>query len=174
VRSSKLDTTTTGAVMPPADVPTLPPRPSIASGLRRGDTSSADSAPRTQCGTITASPRTFSSPSARIFASVQSIACSSASEPLSRLPKVSVSSAMRFHAALSFVAASINRSAAARYGSGDCAATTTGSESSAVATSAAQRIGKRMRVGAEGEEGRASPKIAQEHATSRTFLSVAR
>ena len=35
-------------------------------------------------------------------------------EPAMRLPKVSVSSAIRFHAALSFVAASIRRSVAAR------------------------------------------------------------
>ena len=51
--------------MPSAGVPTLPPSPSIAKRLRRGVTSSADSAPRTQCGTITGSPRTFSSPSVR-------------------------------------------------------------------------------------------------------------
>ena len=113
-RSSKLVTTTTGAVIPPAGVPTLPPSPSIASGFRRGVTSSADSAPRSQWRTITGSPRTFSSPSARMRSSVQSIARSSDADPLSRCPNVSVSSAMRFHAALSRIAASIRRSAAAR------------------------------------------------------------
>ena len=122
-RSSKLVTTITGAVIPPAGVPTLPPSPSIASGFRRGVISSADSAPRTQWLTIARSPRTFSSPSARIRDSVQSIACSSAVEPAMREPKVSVSSAMRFQAALSRIAASIRRSAAVRCASMDWAPT---------------------------------------------------
>ena len=87
--SSNAPTTSTGAVIPVFGVPTLPPSPSIASGAARGLTSSADSAPRTQCGTITGSPRTFSSPSAFMKSRIQSIAASRLAEPLSRWPKVS-------------------------------------------------------------------------------------
>src|SRR5215217_167002 len=47
--------------MPDAGVGTLPPRPNIAREVRRGWISQADSWPRTQCGTITGSPRTRSS-----------------------------------------------------------------------------------------------------------------
>ena len=89
--SSSEPTTSTGAVIPRAAVPTLPPRPSIASRARRGRTSSADSAPRTQRGTMTGSPRTFSRPSLFIVWSTQSIAASRLADPLSRDPKVSTS-----------------------------------------------------------------------------------
>ena len=89
--SSNELTTSTGAVIPRFGVATLPPSPSIASLAARGFTSSADSAPRTQCGTITGWPRTFSRPSAFIRSSTQSIAASRLPEPLSRWPKVSTS-----------------------------------------------------------------------------------
>ena len=76
--------------MPARGVPMLPPSPSIVIALARGRTSSSDSRPRTQCGTIAGSPRTLASPSFFISASVQSIASSSAFVPLKREPKVSV------------------------------------------------------------------------------------
>ncbi len=65
-RSSKESTTSTSASIPSGGVPTLPPRPSMCSSAGRGASSSADSSPRTQRGTITGSPHTFSSPSSRI------------------------------------------------------------------------------------------------------------
>jgi len=89
--SSSEETTSTGAVIPPPGVATLPPSPSMASVARRGFTSSADSVPRTQRGTMTGSPWTFSSPSARISRSTQSMAASRAAEPLSLGPNVSTS-----------------------------------------------------------------------------------
>jgi hypothetical protein len=84
-------------VIPPSGVPTLPPRPSTGIGMASGcgATTSSDSSPRTQCGTITSWPRTFSSPSASSSESTQSIAASSMSEPLSRRGKRSTSSAVR-------------------------------------------------------------------------------
>ena len=84
-------TTSTRAVIPFLGVPTLPPRPSIASLAARGFTSSADSAPRTQRVTMTGSPWTFSSPSAFMKSRIQSIAASRLADPLSRWPKVSTS-----------------------------------------------------------------------------------
>ncbi len=113
-RSAKLFTTSTCAVIPLAGVPMLPPSPSIGSGARRGVSISADSSPRTQCGTIAASVCTLSSPSSFIRATIQSIACSSDFDPLSRFPKVSVRRAIRFHAALSFIDSAMMRSAVAR------------------------------------------------------------
>ena len=89
--SSNEATTSTGAVMPALGVPMLPPSPSMTSRAARGLTKSTDSAPRTQRGTITGSPRTFSSPSAFIWPRTQSIAASRLAEPLSRLPNVSTS-----------------------------------------------------------------------------------
>ena len=76
----------------------------MGSAWRRGAIISTDSAPRTQRGTITGSPRTLSRPSFFISASVQSMARSSDSEPENRGPKVSVMTARRFQAALSFSA----------------------------------------------------------------------
>ena len=96
--SSKLRTTSSSASTPSAGVPTLLPRPSITSAWRRGATISRLSWPRTQCGTLTGSLRTFSRPSFFICATAQSIAPSSACEPLSRWPKVSPSSASRCQA----------------------------------------------------------------------------
>jgi hypothetical protein len=91
--------------------------------------------PRTQCGTITFSLRTLSSPSRDIVATVQSIACSSAIDPESRCPKRSVSSAMRFHApAESACAAAMMRLAIAAYLAGIASAVCAGSEA-AVTTS---------------------------------------
>jgi hypothetical protein len=104
----------TSAVMPAGGVAMLPPSPSIGRFCARGLTSWADSAPRTQTGTITRSPRTFWSPSSFIFAITQSIARSSDADPLRRLPYVSVISARRFHAVLSLIAASMMRFASAR------------------------------------------------------------
>ena len=75
--------------MPFRGVPTLMPSPSMASFARRGFTSSADSSPRTQCGTMTGSPRTFCKPSSFIVSRIQSIAASRLAEPLMRLPNVS-------------------------------------------------------------------------------------
>src|SRR5690606_8104236 len=49
--------------MPSGGVAMLPPSPSMGSSCRRGSISVADSSPRTQRGTMTGSPRTFSSPS---------------------------------------------------------------------------------------------------------------
>ena len=100
--------------MPPAGVPTLPPRPSIRSGARRGSISSADSAPRTQCGTITGSVCTLSKPSFLSCASSQSIARSSEAEPLSRWPCVSTSSANRMKPVVSASAPSMSLLAVAR------------------------------------------------------------
>jgi hypothetical protein len=100
--------------MPRGGVAMLPPRPTIGSRARRGSINSTDSLPRTQCGTMTGSAWTLSSPSLRISASTQSIACSRLSDPLKRLPKRSVSSASRSQAELSAPAAAISRSATAR------------------------------------------------------------
>ena len=86
----------------------------MASLAARGFTRSADSAPRTQRGTITGSPRTFSSPSLFIRSSTQSIAASRLAEPLMRWPNVSTSRPRRRYAALSAVAARIRLSAAVR------------------------------------------------------------
>ncbi len=107
-RSSKSFTTSTGAVMPPAGVPMLRPSPSMCSVSRRGEISTALSAPRSHTGTITASVCTFSRPSAFICSTIQSIACSRRAEPLGRLPNVSASSASRSHAELSASAASMS------------------------------------------------------------------
>ncbi len=72
----------------------------------------ADSAPRTQAGTMTGWPRTFSSPSARIRSRMWSMDASSASEPENRGPNVSAISATRSNALLSASAAWINWRAA--------------------------------------------------------------
>ncbi len=93
--SSKLETTSTSAVIPAAGVPMLPPRPSMGSSAARGSTSRADSSPRTQRGTMTGSPRTFSSPSASISARIQSMAASRLADPLNRWPNPSTSRASR-------------------------------------------------------------------------------
>jgi hypothetical protein len=114
VRSLKLPTTKTSAVMPPGGVAMLPPSPSIGRFWTRGRTICADSCPLTHTGTIAGSPRTFWSPSSFIRAITQSIVCSSAGVPLKRFPNLSVISASRFHAVLSFSAASMMRSASAR------------------------------------------------------------
>ena len=69
------------------------------------------SRPRTQRGTITLSVRTFSRPSFFIVSTAHAMARLRLSDPLRRWPKVSVSSASRFHANWSACAASINLSA---------------------------------------------------------------
>ena len=114
VSSLKLLTTNTSAVMPPGGVAMLPPSPSMGMYCARGLTICADSAPRTQTGTMTRSPRTFWRPSSFIFAITQSIVCSSAGVPDRRLPNFSVISASRFQAVLSLSAASMMRFASAR------------------------------------------------------------
>ena len=73
----------------------LPPKPVMGSMRRRGVSNSTDSLPRTQRGTITGSPRTFSSPSRSISAKIQSSADSRLDEPLNRGPKVSTSNDKR-------------------------------------------------------------------------------
>lgn len=77
----------------------------MASRMGRGLTSSADSSPRTQRGMITGSLWTFSNPSRRISATIQSIARSRLGEPLMRWPKPSTSCARRLYAKLSRSAA---------------------------------------------------------------------
>ena len=67
----------------------------MRSAARRGRTSSADSRPRTQCATITGSPRTFCSPSRFISARIQSIAASRLADPLGRWPNRSTSTPSR-------------------------------------------------------------------------------
>ena len=86
----------------------------MASECRGGLTISALSRPRTQRGTITGSVRTFSRPSRFIVSAAQAIARSRFSDPLSRLPCVSVSSARRRQAKSSAVAAWIRRVLASR------------------------------------------------------------
>ena len=97
--------------MPAAGVPMLLPRPSIGSPTRRGCSISADSAPRTQCGTRTSSPCTCSSPSFFISCRIQSSAASKLVEPAWRGPKVSHNLASRRKAKSVLVAAAISRSA---------------------------------------------------------------
>ncbi len=92
----------------------MPPSPSSGSGIRRGRISVADSAPLTQWGTMTRSPRMFSRRSRFISDKIQSIAASRLAEPLSRGPKVSTSRPSRRYAALSRVAAAIRLSASGR------------------------------------------------------------
>src|SRR6478752_4355272 len=100
-------------------------------------------------------------------ASVQSIARSSASDPAMRLPKVSVSSAIRFHAALSFVAASINRSVAARYVSGVCAVAVEANDvRSAAVTSIAAKV-ERCDITGGVEAGRGESLTETSTAASR-------
>jgi hypothetical protein len=113
--SWKLLSERTSASTPSPGVPTLLPSPSIASEWRRGATISALSWPRTQCGTLTGSRRTFSKPSFFISAAAQRIAASSDSEPLSRWPKVSVNSASRSHANRVDSDSAISRAAGSRY-----------------------------------------------------------
>ena len=99
--------------MPPGGVPTLLPSPSIASGCLPGATISRLSAPRTQCGTLTGSSRT-SRPSRRISFAAHLMAASRFSEPLSRWPKVSPSSASRSQANDVDVPSAISRRAGSR------------------------------------------------------------
>jgi hypothetical protein len=107
-------TTSTSASMPSGGVPTLLPRPSMTSPPGNGETSSALSRPRTQCGTFTGSRRTFSRPSFFISSAAQRMAASSDSDPESRWPKVSVISRRRSQALPSARAAVKTREAASR------------------------------------------------------------
>ena len=116
--SAKLVTTLTGAVMPPGGVPTLPPKPSIGRRSRRGDSISTDSVPRSQRGTTTGSPWTFSNPSRRIRSRIQSTADSRAGDALGRAPKVSHSSAKRSQPSREAPMADTRRSIAARVSGG--------------------------------------------------------
>src|SRR5215510_1683798 len=76
---------------------------------------SALSRPRVHFGTMTFSVWTLSRPSFFIVSAAHAIARDRFSEPLSRLPYVSVSSASRCHAKSSAVAALIRRVAVSRY-----------------------------------------------------------
>ena len=106
------------ASTPSGGVPTLLPSPSITRSWTRGDDDLRDSrVPRTQCGTFTGSLRTFSRPSFFICSTAQSMASSSACDPLSRWPNVSPSSASRSQAWRDASASPTRRAAASRYGS---------------------------------------------------------
>jgi hypothetical protein len=87
----------------------------MASGTGRGWRSSSDSLPRTQRGTTTSSPRTFSKPSFFISAITQSMAASRFVLPLKRGPNVSHRYARRRKAKSSLVDAEINCRAAGPY-----------------------------------------------------------
>ena len=90
-----ISTTATSAVSPPGGVATVPPRPSTARRRGAGVTISADSLPRCQIGTRTGSSATFSCPSATKASCAQTIARSSAGEPVIRGPNWSASAATR-------------------------------------------------------------------------------
>jgi hypothetical protein len=62
------------------------PSPIMVSGLLSGDSISADSLPRTQCGTMTGGVCTFLSPALFISNAAHSMARSGESDLLSRLP----------------------------------------------------------------------------------------
>ena len=73
-------------MIPPAESPTLIPNPSMCSGLFSGAVNRADSAPRTQCGTLTGIVRTLLNPSRFMVSSAHAMARGRESDPLSRLP----------------------------------------------------------------------------------------
>ena len=103
--SSKLPTTSRSASMPSGGVPTLMPSPSIGSGARAARPCRAT---RGRAPTAAPSPaRSGRSRGRRRSSSstAHAMASSSAREPLRRWPNVSVSSARRFHAKWSAVAA---------------------------------------------------------------------
>ena len=81
---------------------------------RGGSMISALSRPRVHFGTITFSVWTFSRPSFFIASAAHAMARVRFSEPLSRLPYVSVNSASRCQAKSSAVAALIRRAAVSR------------------------------------------------------------
>ena len=87
------------------------------SGFATGSSMTADSRPRTQCGTFTGGVRTFSSPAFFISAADHSIARSSEADPLRRLPILSQRYCNRSSPSLSASAAAISFCAVSRYGS---------------------------------------------------------
>src|SRR5262245_48993440 len=118
-RFSSESVSLTSATIPPGGVGRLIPTAVATTGRSTGVRIVTVSSPRTQCGTVTGSPRTFASPSRRNSSRAQATAASAPGEPDRRGPIRSVSQVSLVQAPLRESASLRRREATSASAAGD-------------------------------------------------------